>query len=166
MRKFVIGLLVRDRFGVLSRISGMFSRRGFNIDSLVVGETEINGFSRMTITMIGDDYSRDQIIKQVSKIHDVVEVKEMEAEKIVSRELLLIKVKANNETRHEIMDAVTVFRNKIVDYSPTVLCIEMTGETSKLDAFIDLMRPYGIIELCRTGKVSLNRGEEALKVTQ
>lgn len=164
MKKFVIGLLVKNRFGVLTRISGMFARRGFNIDSLVVGETENHEFSRMTITMTGDDYARDQIIKQLSKLHDVREIDEMAAEDIVSRELLLIKVRATNETRHEIMDAVNVFRNKIIDYSPTVLCIEMTGETSKLDAFIDLMKPYGIIELCRTGKVSLHRGAKALKI--
>ena len=162
MQKFIIGLLVKNRFGVLNRISGMFSRRGFNIDSLVVGETENSEYSRMTITMTGDDYSRDQIIKQLSKIPDVSEVEEM-SEAIVSRELMIIKVKATNETRQEIMDAVNVFRNKIVDYSPKVLCIEMTGESTKLDAFIDLMRPYGIIELCRTGKVSVNRGEKTLK---
>lgn len=164
MKKFIIGLLVKNRFGVLTRISGMFARRGFNIDSLVVGETENPEFSRMTITMTGDDYARDQIIKQLSKLHDVREIDEMKSDEIVSRELLLIKVKADNESRHEIMDAVNVFRNKIIDYSPSVLCIEMTGETSKLDAFIELMKPYGIIELCRTGKVSLHRGATVLKV--
>lgn len=162
MQKFIIGLLVKNRFGVLNRISGMFSRRGFNIDSLVVGETENPEFSRMTITMTGDDYARDQIIKQLAKIPDVSEVAEME-ESIVSRELMIIKVQATNETRQEIMDAVNVFRNKIVDYSPKVLCIEMTGESSKLDAFVELMKPYGVIELCRTGKVSVNRGGKTLK---
>ena len=166
MKKFVIGLLVRNRFGVLNRISGMFSRRGFNIDSLVVGETENSEYSRMTITMTGDDDSRDQIIKQLAKIHDVSKVVEMSSEAIVSRELMIIKVSATNETRQEIMDAVNVFRNKIVDYSPKVLSIEMTGESSKLDVFINLMRPYGIIELCRTGKVSMNRGEKSLKQNQ
>lgn len=163
MKKFIIGLLVRNRFGVLNRISGMFSRRGFNIDSLVVGETENPEFSRMTITMTGDDYSRDQIIKQLRKIPDVSEVNEMSNETIVSRELMLIKVKTTNETRQEIMDAINVFRNKIIDYSPTVLSIEMTGESTKVDAFIELMEQYGIIELCRTGKVSMHRGLKTLK---
>lgn len=163
MKKFIIGLLVRNRFGVLNRISGMFSRRGFNIDSLVVGETENPEFSRMTITMTGDDYSRDQIIKQLRKIPDVSEVNEMSSETIVSRELMLLKVKTTNETRQEIMDAINVFRNKIIDYSPTVLSIEMTGESTKLDAFVELMEQYGIVELCRTGKVSMHRGLKTLK---
>ena len=163
MKKFIIGLLVRNRFGVLNRISGMFSRRGFNIDSLVVGETENADFSRMTITMTGDDYSRDQIIKQLKKIPDVSEVVEMSSDTIVSRELMLIKVRTTNETRQEIMDAINVFRNKIVDYSPTVLSIEMTGESAKLDAFVELMGQYGIVELCRTGKVSMHRGLKTIK---
>lgn len=163
MQKFIIGLLVRNRFGVLNRISGMFSRRGFNIDSLVVGETENPKYSRMTITMTGDEDLRDQIIKQLAKIHDVSEVVEMSNEAIVSRELMLIKVKTTNETRQEIMDAVNVFRNKIIDYSPSALSIEMTGESSKLDAFVELMENYGIIELCRTGKVSMHRGLKTLK---
>lgn len=163
MQKFIIGLLVRNRFGVLNRISGMFSRRGFNIDSLVVGETENPKYSRMTITMTGDEDLRDQIIKQLAKIHDVSEVVEMSNEAIVSRELMLIKVKTTNETRQEIMDAVNVFRNKIIDYSPNALSIEMTGESSKLDAFVELMENYGIIELCRTGKVSMHRGLKTLK---
>lgn len=163
MQKFIIGLLVRNRFGVLNRISGMFSRRGFNIDSLVVGETENPKYSRMTITMTGDEDLRDQIIKQLAKIHDVSEVVEMSNEAIVSRELMLIKVKTTNETRQEIMDAVNVFRNKIIDYSPNALSIEMTGESSKLDAFVELMESYGIIELCRTGKVSMHRGLKTLK---
>lgn len=164
MKKFIIGLLVKNRFGVLNRVSGMFSRRGFNIDSLVVGETQNREFSRMTITMTGDDYSRDQIIKQLRKIPDVSEVCEMTSDSIVSRELILIKVRATNETRQEIMDAVNVFRNKIIDYSPKVISIELTGESSKLDAFIDLMKPYGIIEICRTGVVSLHRGEKTLTI--
>ena len=163
MKKFIIGLLVRNRFGVLNRISGMFSRRGFNIDSLVVGETENSEYSRMTITMTGDDDARDQIIKQLAKIHDVSEVVEMSSEVIVSRELMLIKVKTTNETRQEIMDAINVFRNKIIDYSPNVLSIEMTGESTKLDAFVELMEQYGIVELCRTGKVSMHRGLKTLR---
>lgn len=163
LKNFIIGLLVSNQSGVLTRISGMFARRGFNIDSLVVGETENKDFSRMTITMTGDDYARDQIIKQLQKLHDVYEITEMSGDGIVSRELILIKVAANQSNRQEIMDAANVFRNKIIDFSPEALCIEMTGEISKINAFIELMKPYGILELCRTGTVSLHRGTRCLK---
>lgn len=163
MGKFIIGMLVLNQSGVLTRISGMFARRGFNIDSLVVGVTESDEISRMTITMNGDENDRDQIIKQLEKLHDVYEVKEMIPDEIVSRELILIKVAANSSNRQEIMDAVSVFRSKIIDFAPESLCIEMTGETGKLEAFIELMKPYGIIELCRTGIVSMDRGPKRLK---
>ena len=162
MKKYTIGMLVSNQFGVLTRISGMFGRRGFNIDSLVVGVTEDPARSRMTITVTGEDTDRDQIIKQLEKLQDVFVVREMIPEKIVSRELILIKVSANSETRQEIIDAVNVFRNKIIDYTPDSLCIEATGETSKIEAFLELMRRYGIIELCRTGLVSLDRGTQSL----
>ena len=163
MQKFIISLLVHNQFGVLTRVSGMCARRGFNIDSLTVGETEDPEFSRMTVTMTGDEYARDQIIVQLRKLHDVTEVKEMDPAAAVSRELMMIKVATSSETRQEIMDAANVFRNKIIDYSPKSLCIEMTGESAKLNAFIELMRPYGIIEMCRTGLVSLDRGTTSLK---
>lgn len=162
MKKYTIGMLVSNQFGVLNRVAGMFSRRGFNIDSLVVGVTENPEFSRMTITMSGEDYDRDQIIKQLEKLHDVCVVDEMKPESIVSRELLLIKVACTAQTRSEILDAVSIFRTKIIDYSSDALCIEVTGETSKVEAFIELMRNYGIIEMCRTGSVSLDRGAKCL----
>ena len=163
MKKYIIGMLVSNQSGVLTRISGMFGRRGFNINSLAVCETENPEFSRMTISMIGEDYDRDQSIKQLQKMHDVYEIKEMDPKKIVSRELALIKVKADKKNRQEIMDAVNVFRSKIIDYTPNSMCIEMTGETDKIEAFIKLVKPYGIIELCRTGVVSLDRGTMSLK---
>ncbi len=164
MQKFIIGLLVSNQFGVLTRVSGMFSRRGFNIDSLTVGETENREYSRMTVTMTGDEYNRDQIIKQLRKLHDVKEVKQMDPERCVSRELILIKVRATSENRQDIMDAVNVFRNKIIDFSPQSVCMELTGESGKLDAFIELMKPYGIIEMCRTGMISMDRGVTSLQV--
>jgi acetolactate synthase-1/3 small subunit len=163
MQKFIISMLVSNQFGVLTRISGMFARRGFNIDSLTVGETEHPEFSRMTVTMTGDDYARDQMLKQLGKLHDVKEIKEMAREQSVSRELILIKVKADSASRQDIMDAANVFRNKIIDFSPQSVCIEMTGESSKLDAFIELMRPYGILEMCRTGVIAMDRGNICLK---
>lgn len=162
MRRFVISLLVSNQFGVLTRVSGMFARRGFNIDSLTVGVTEQAGFSRMTVTMTGEESDRDQMLKQLRKLHDVKEIKEMNPASSVSRELILIKVSANSQNRQDIIDAVNVFRNKIIDFSPEAVCMEITGESSKLDAFIELMKPYGIIEMCRTGMVSLDRGTESL----
>lgn len=163
MKKFIIGLLVANQFGVLSRVSGMFSRRGFNIDSLTVGVTEDPQFSRMTVTMTGEDGDRDQMLKQLRKLQDVKEIREMDPTHSVTRELIMIKVSANSSNRQDIMDAANVFRNKIIDYSPNAVCMEITGESSKLDAFIELMRPYGIIEMCRTGMVSLDRGTVSLK---
>lgn len=162
MKKYTIGMLVSNQFGVLTRISGMFARRGFNIDSLVVGVTEDPTRSRMTITMTGEDGDRDQIIRQLEKLHDVYVVREMESSTIVSRELIMIKVAANAQTRQEIIDAVNVFRNKIIDYTPQSLCIELTGEASKIEAFIELMKTYGILEMCRTGQVALDRGLKSL----
>lgn len=161
--QFVIGILVSNVAGVLSRVSGMFTRRCFNIDSLTVGETESKGFSRITITFHGDQYVRDQIIKQLEKLHDVKEVEVFEKNETVIRELLLIKVKNSPESRQDIMTAVEIFRSKIVDYSPDALICELTGEISKINAFIELVKPYGIIEMCRTGIVALERGENCLK---
>lgn len=163
MQKFTIGMLVSNHFGVLTKISGMFSRRGFNIDSLTVGVTEIPDFSRMTVTMSGDEYARDQIIKQLSKIQEVKEIKEMDSSNSVSRELIIIKVTANSNNRQDIMDAANVFRTKIIDFSTDSLCMEITGESSKLDAFIELMKPFGIIEMCRTGAVAMERGKVSIK---
>ena len=162
MKRFVIGLLVTDESGVLTRISGMFSRRSFNIESLTVGVTENPGVSRMTIVMNGDDGARDQIIKQLSKIHSVKEIKEMDSATSVNRELIIIKVKTTSETRSEIIDAVTVFRNSIIDYHKDALSIEVTGDGNKLNAFIDLMADYGILEICRTGLISIDRGTTTL----
>lgn len=165
MKRFIIGLLVSDKSGALTRISGMFSRRSFNIESLTVGVTETPGISRMTIVMMGDDAARDQIIRQLSKIHDVKEIKEMSQDSSVNRELIIIKVKTTPETRSEIIDAVTVFRNSIIDYHRDALSIEVTGDGSKLNAFIELMSDYGILEICRTGVVSVDRGTKTLKET-
>lgn len=163
MNKYIISMLVSNQAGVLTRISGMFGRRGFNISSLAVCETENPEYSRMTITMLGEDADRDQSIKQLQKLHDVYEIKEMNPNEIVSRELALIKICTNKENRQDIMDAVNVFRSKIIDFTTESICVEMTGETDKIEAFIKLVEPFGIIELCRTGIVSLDRGSKSLK---
>ncbi len=164
--QYVIGILVSNVAGVLSRVSGMFTRRCFNIDSLTVGETESKGFSRITIAFHGDQYVREQIVKQLEKLHDVKEVEVFDRNETVIRELLLIKIRNTPESRQDIMTAVEIFRSKIVDYSPEALICELTGEISKLNAFIDLVKPYGIIEMCRTGIIALERGGNCLKTQQ
>ncbi|MBQ8350317.1 MAG: acetolactate synthase small subunit [Ruminococcus flavefaciens] len=162
MNQYVIGIIVSNISGALSRVSGMFTRRVFNIDSLTVGETESPGFSRITVTFHGDDYIKDLILQQLRKLHDVREVEVLSEKETVIRELLLIKVKNSPESRQDIMTAVEIFRSKIVDYSPTALICEITGETSKIDAFIELVKPYGIMEMCRTGIIAVERGENCL----
>ena len=162
MGKHIFSILVANKPGVMTRVSSMFTRRGFNIDTLTVGETESPEFSRMTVSMIGDDYSKDQVVKQLSKLHDVKQVQVMERDETVTRELLLIKVKNDSSTRQDVLAAVDVFRSKIVDYSPDALCIEITGETTKINAFIELVKPFGIMEICRTGIVALERGSHCL----
>lgn len=166
MEQYVIGVIVSNVSGVLSRVSGMFTRRGFNIDSLTVGETESSSFSRITIAFQGDDYLKDRILIQLRKLHDVKEVEVLRSSDTVVRELLLIKVRNAPQSRQDIMTAVEIFRSKIVDYSTTALVCELTGETSKIDAFIDLLKPYGIMEMCRTGLVAIERGENCLKTVK
>ncbi|MBO5344042.1 MAG: acetolactate synthase small subunit [Ruminococcus sp.] len=160
--QYVIGAIVSNISGVLSRVSGMFTRRGFNIDCLTVGETESAEFSRITVVFHGDDDIKERIVKQLEKLHDVKEVEVLSPHETVTRELLLIKVRNAPSTRQDIMTAVEIFRSKIVDYSPTALVCELTGETSKINAFIDLMKPYGIMEMCRTGIVAIERGDNCL----
>jgi acetolactate synthase-1/3 small subunit len=165
-QQYVIGVIVANVSGVLSRVSGMFTRRGFNIDSLTVGETESSGFSRITIAFHGDEDIKERILQQLQKLHDVREVEVLDSKDTVIRELLLIKVRNKTEIRQDIMTAVEIFRSKIVDYSPTALVCELTGETSKIDAFIQLLKPYGIMEMCRTGIVAIERGENCLKTVK
>lgn len=163
MQKFVISVLVSNHFGVLSRVSGMFTRRGFNIDTLTVGETESPEFSRITISMHGDEAVCNQIVKQLEKMYDVKKVQVMAQDETVVRELLLVKIKTNAAQRQDIMSVVDVFRAKIVDYSPEALIIEIRGAATKINAFIELLQPYGILEMCRTGLVALERGGNCLK---
>lgn len=160
--KFVIAVYVENRFGVLTRVTSMFTRRGFNIDTLTVGETESPEYSRITITMSGDGYARDQMINQLRKLFNVKKVEVLEKNTSIDRELMLLKVKNSAENRQEIMSVVDIFRCKIIDYAVDALCIEVTGEPSKIDAFVQLMKPFGIIELCRTGIVALDRGSSSL----
>ena len=162
MNKFVIAVYVENRFGVLTRVTSMFTRRGFNIDALTVGETESPAYSRITITMSGDGYARDQMINQLRKLFNVKKVELLEPEQSFTRELMLIKVKNSGQPRQDVLAAVDIFRSKIIDYSADALCIEITGDPTKIDAFVEIMKPYGIIELCRTGIVALERGSGSL----
>ncbi len=162
MNKFIIAVYVDNKFGVLTRVTSMFTRRGFNIDALTVGETESPEYSRITISMSGDGYARDQMINQLRKLFNVKKVEILEKENSINRELLLIKVHNNSNTGNDIMNAVNIFRAKIIDYSQEALCIEVTGDSEKIDAFIDVLKPIGIIEMCRTGIVALERGNSSL----
>ncbi len=159
--KFVLAVYVDNKYGVLTRVTSMFTRRGFNIDALTVGETESPAYSRITISMSGDGYAREQLINQMKKLYNVKKVDVLESDSI-KRELGLIKVKNSSETRADILAAVDVYRAKVIDYTTDALCIEITGEPSKIDAFVKLMIPFGIIEMCRTGIVALDRGDTTL----
>lgn len=155
--------IVENKPGVLMRISGMFSRRGFNIDSLTVGKTENPNYSRMTISVDGDEIVLEQVIKQLNKLVNVIRISRLYPDESVERELAIIKVNAKKETRSEIMQIVSVFRAKIIDASPKSLIIEVTGNGSKISAMEQLLRQFGIKELARTGKVSMIRGAKVTK---
>ena len=160
--RFVIAVYVDNQFGVLTRVTSMFTRRGFNIDALTVGETESPAYSRITISLSGDGYAREQLINQLRKLYNVKKVEVLE-EDCIQRELMLIKVKNTAEYRAEVLSAVDVYRAKVTDYTVDGMCIEITGDPSKIDAFIKLMNFYGIIiEMCRTGIVALERGSNTL----
>ncbi|MGI5825643.1 MAG: acetolactate synthase small subunit [Bacillota bacterium] len=164
MRKITIAMLVSHQSNVLTRISGMFARRCFNIETIAAGPTEDKTVNRITITMYGDDHIRDQVIKQLDKLHDVYEIREMLPEDTICRELAIMKVATNADNRRDVMDAVTIFRYRIIDYTPGTLCIQMTGSTNKIDTFIEMMEPYGILEICRTGVLAINKGLNLLKI--
>ena len=159
--RFVIAVYVDNKAGVLTRVTAMFTRRGFNIDALTVGETEHPEYSRITIARKGDIYAKEQLINQLKKLLVVKKVEVLEEEPI-KRELMLIKVCNKSEFRSDIMTAVDVFRASVIDYSNDGMCIEVTGSPSKIDAFVKLMQPFGILEMCRTGIVALDRGTKTI----
>lgn len=161
-QKYVLSVLVRNSAGVLSRVSGLFSRRGYNIDSLTVGRTEKKDVSRMTITLKGDDDVLEQVKKQLDKLEDVIRVISINSDDSVIRELVLIKVKADAEKRSAINEIVKIFRCKIIDVSVDTLTIELTGDENKISALIKLMEEYGIEELVRTGVTALERGNNTI----
>ena len=163
----VIAALVENKPGVLHSVSNMFRRRDFNIESITVGGTEQEDLSRMTITVNGDEKTLEQVVKQMSKLIDVVKVSRLEPENIVTRELALIKVTIpDNKSRSDVINCVEVFRGRVVDVSPQSLTMEITGTPDKIDAFLNLMRTYGIMELARTGLTALSRGVSSIRVDE
>lgn len=159
--RHVLSALVQNQPGVLAHISGMLASRGFNIDSLAVGETEDPHLSRITFVVMGDDRVLEQVRKQLEKVVTVVRVIDISRENFVERDLMLLKIDAPPERRLEIMQIVQVFRGRIVDVGPDQLMIEISGQEGKVEAFIELMRPYGIRELARTGRIALVRATKA-----
>jgi acetolactate synthase I/III small subunit len=156
--RHILSALVQNRPGVLAHISGMFASRGFNIDSLAVGETEDPNLSRITVVVMGDDRHLEQVRKQLGKIVTVVKVLDISGEDFVERDLMLIQVDAPPDRRAEIQGLVEIFRGRVVDVSPDLMMIEISGQERKIEAFIDAVRPYGIRELARTGRIALVRG--------
>lgn len=158
--RHTISVLVENKFGVLTRVAGLFSGRGYNIDTLNVAPTADPTASRMTIVTRGDEATVDQIVKQLNKLADVMKVQDFREGEFVDRELVLVKVKVDSKTRAEVMQITDIFRAKIVDVQPETLTIEATGDESKVEKFLSLMRSFGVLELSRTGKVALPRGTE------
>jgi len=156
----IISVLVENKAGVLAKISGLFSRRGFNIESLAVGPTEDEKISRITIVVNAETHSIEQVIKQLYKLINVIKIQELDPYNIVERELVLIKVSADNNTRAEILEIINIFRANIVDVAKKSLIIEITGNSSKIQGLEDLLKPYGILELIRTGKIACTRGSK------
>jgi len=166
MMRHTIAVLVKDHPGVLARVAGLFTRRGFNIESLAVGHTEENNISRMTIIVEGDERALEQITKQLNKLIDVIRVRDIFPLNSVERELALIKVNTNSlANRSEIIQLVDIFRAKIIDVNSQMMTIETTGTESKVNALIELLKPFGLKEVARTGKIALFRGSKSASLS-
>jgi acetolactate synthase-1/3 small subunit len=158
--KHTISVLVENKAGVLSRISGLFARRGFNIDSLAVGTTEDKNISRITLLVDGDDYIAEQVTKQLNKQIDVIKVRKLDHDEITKRELVLVKVRMSSAQRGEIIDIVKIMQGEIVDISHTTLTVELSDRPEKVDLLIELLSHYNIVEVARTGTIALQKGAE------
>jgi len=158
--KRTISVLVENHFGVLARVSGLFSARGYNIDSLCVGETEDPSVSRMTVVVRGDDDVMHQIMKQLNKLVDTIDVEDLTEQNFIERELVLIKVNVAGDRRREVIEIASIFRAKVVDVSPSSMVVEVTGSEGKVEACIDMLRPLGIQELVRTGEIAIARSSK------
>lgn len=164
MEKYTLSVLVENQPGVLAKVVGLFSRRGFNIDSLAVGPTQEDDISRITIEVTGNEQTVEQIAKQLSKLIDVIKIKTLKENDVVKRCLVLIKVRSNSKTRSEIIEISNIFRANIIDVNVNTLTIETTGADKKIQALIDMLEPFGIEEIARTGITALERGSGTLKI--
>ncbi|MFN8147452.1 MAG: acetolactate synthase small subunit [Candidatus Nanopelagicales bacterium] len=162
MSRHTLSVLVEDQPGVLARISALFSRRGFNIDSLAVGPTELPGVSRMTIVVNVEELPLEQVTKQLNKLVNVLKIVELEPESAVQRELLVVKVRADMENRHHVVETINLFGGKVIDVSPETVTIEATGGRDKLEALLKVLEPYGIKELVQSGMVAMGRGSRSI----
>ncbi len=164
MNKYILSVLVENHAGVLSKVTALFSRRGFNIHSLAVGVTQDETVSRITIEVSGDESTVEQVSKQLNKLVDVIKIKTLKGEDAVKRGLVLVKIKTSQKNRSEIIQITDIFRAKIVDVSQSTVTAEMTGNDNKIQAFLDILEPFGIEEIVRTGMVALERGTNTLKI--
>ena len=162
MTKHVLSLLVEDKPGLLTRVAGLFARRGFNIDSLAVGVTEVPGLSRITVVVDVEGLPLEQVTKQLNKLVNVIKIVELEHSASVQREHMLIKVRADNQTRSNVIEVVNLFRASIVDYATDALVIEVTGDRGKVDALLRALEPFGIKELAQSGMVAIGRGGKSI----
>ena len=160
-RKHILSILVENKPGVLTRIAGLFARRGFNIDTLAVGPTDDPRVSRITLTLDGALHPIDQVTKQLHKLVNVIKIRDLEPEEAVARELALFKVAADAETRGQVMQFAEIFRGKVIDASKRSITIEITGADDKIEAFEQVIRPFGLIEMVRTGEIAISRGRSA-----
>jgi acetolactate synthase I/III small subunit len=166
MTKHTLSVLVENKPGVLARVSGLFSRRGFNIESLAVGLTEQPDVSRMTIVVAVDELPLEQVTKQLNKLVNVIKIVELEPPAAVQRELLLVKVRADATVRSQVLETVQLFRAKVVDVSPEALTVEATGTADKIDALLRMLEPYGIREMAQSGMVAIGRGPRSITATR
>jgi len=162
MSHHVLSLLVEDKPGLLTRVAGLFSRRGFNINSLAVGPTEVEGLSRITVVVDVDELPLEQVTKQLNKLINVIKIVELDPDQSVQREHLLIKVRVDNTTRSQILEAVNLFRARVVDVSPDALVIEVTGDSGKVQALLRVLEPYGIREIAQSGLLAIGRGGKSI----
>ena len=162
MSTHVLSLLVEDKPGLLTRVAGLFARRGFNIESLAVGVTEVPGLSRITVVVDVDDLPLEQVTKQLNKLINVIKIVELEAAASVQREHMLVKVRADNASRSNVLEVVTLFRAAVVDYAPDAIVIEITGDKGKVEAFLRAVEPFGIKELAQSGLVAIGRGGKSI----
>jgi acetolactate synthase-1/3 small subunit len=158
----VLSLLVEDKPGLLTRVAGLFARRGFNIESLAVGKSEIDGLSRITVVVDVEELPLEQVTKQLNKLINVIKIVELDPAQSVTREHLLIKVRVDNTTRSQVLEAVTLFRARVVDVATDALVIETTGDSGKIEAFLRVLEPYGIKEIAQSGLLAIGRGSKSI----